>query len=193
MAIPLQLVNCPDLHYPSSRASVAFLAHLHTFTWIAWILGREFTTRGADSIRHRNPGRRLRPRIMEPRGLVGVAWVGLRNQWASTGRCLAIWSRLHTADRRCCQKHDVVVKLSLPSVCWQEEPPATQDTCRLVAEAQGASRGKLPKTSAFCPLPSTLCSLPSALCPQPSALSPHSGFVPSSKLRCSAWKVVAIV
>lgn len=99
MAIPLQLVNCPDLHYPSSRASVAFLAHLHTFTWIAWILGREFTTRGADSIRHRNPGRRLRPRIMEPRGLVGVAWVGLRNQWASTGRCLAIWSRLHTADR----------------------------------------------------------------------------------------------
>ena len=99
MAIPLQLVNCPDLHYPSSRASVAFLAHMHTFTWIAWILGREFTTRGADSIRHRNPGRRLRPRIMEPRGLVGVAWVGLRNQWASTGRCLAIWCRLHTADR----------------------------------------------------------------------------------------------
>ena len=99
MAIPLQLVNCPDLHYPSSRVSVAFLAHLHTFTWIAWILGRESTTRGSDSIRHRNPGRRLRPRIMEPRGLVGVAWVGLRNQWASTGRCLAIWCRLHTAGR----------------------------------------------------------------------------------------------
>ena len=81
---------------------------------------------------------------------------------------------------QCCQKHDVVVKLSLPSVCWQEEPPATQETCRLVAEAQGASRGKLPKTSAFrlppsalCPLPSALCSLSSALCPQPSALSPQ--------------------
>jgi hypothetical protein len=69
---------------------------------------------------------------------------------------------------QCCQKHDVVVKLSLQSVCWQEEPPATQDTCRLVAEARGASRGKLPKTSAFCPLPSALCSLSSALCPQPS-------------------------
>jgi hypothetical protein len=88
MAIPLQLVNCPDLHYPSSRVSVAFLAHLHTFTWIAWILGRESTTRGSDSIRHRHPGRRLRPRIMEPRGLVGVAWVGLRNQWTSTGGAL---------------------------------------------------------------------------------------------------------
>jgi hypothetical protein len=89
MAIPLQLVNyCPDLHYPSSRVSVAFLAHLHTFTWIAWILGRESTTRGSDSIRHSHPGRRLRPRIMEPRGLVGVAWVGLRNQWTSTGGAL---------------------------------------------------------------------------------------------------------
>ncbi|KAH8779559.1 hypothetical protein BGZ57DRAFT_853652 [Hyaloscypha finlandica] len=79
---------------------------------------------------------------------------------------------------QCCQKHDVVVKLSLPSVCWQEEPPATQETCRLVAEAQGASRGKLPKTSAFrllpsalCPLLSVFCSLPSALSPQPSALT----------------------
>jgi hypothetical protein len=92
---------------------------------------------------------------------------------------------------QCCQKHDVVVKLSLPSVCWQEEPPATQDTCRLVAEVEGEAAEDL------CLLPSALCPLSSALypplCPLPSALCPHSGFVPSSKLRCSAWKVVAIV
>jgi hypothetical protein len=89
---------------------------------------------------------------------------------------------------QCCQKHDVVVKLSLQSVCWQEEPPATQDTWRLVAEAKGP-RGE----SCRRPLPSALCPLPSVFCSLPSALSPHSGWVPSSKLRCSAWKVVAIV
>jgi hypothetical protein len=55
-----------------------------------------------------------------------------------------------------------------------------------MAEPQGAPRESC----------RSLCSLPSALRPQPSALSPQpstSGFVPSSKVRCSAWKVVAVV
>jgi hypothetical protein len=77
---------------------------------------------------------------------------------------------------QCCQKHDVVVKLSLPSVCWQEEPPATQDTCRLVAEVEGeAAEDLCLLPSALCPLSSALCPplcpLPSALCPLPSALT----------------------
>jgi hypothetical protein len=83
-------VNCPDLHYPRSRISMAFLAHLQSFnfTWIAWILDRERHNKGIRLDSTPKPWPSMRPRIMEPRGLVCVAWVELRNKWTSKPRGL---------------------------------------------------------------------------------------------------------
>jgi hypothetical protein len=88
MAFALPPVNCPDLHYPRSGISMAFLAHLQTFTWIAWILDREANNKGIrlDSTQQSWPP--MRPRIMEPRGLVCGAWVGQRNKWTTPARAL---------------------------------------------------------------------------------------------------------
>jgi hypothetical protein len=68
---------------------MAFLAHLHTFTWIAWILDREVSNKGIrlDSTPPSWPP--MRSRIMEPSGLVCVAWVRLRNGWTTTARALS--------------------------------------------------------------------------------------------------------
>ncbi|PMD33202.1 hypothetical protein L207DRAFT_589574 [Hyaloscypha variabilis F] len=92
-------VNCPDLHYPRSRISMAFLAHLQSFnfTWIAWILDRESHNKGIRLDSTPKPWPSMRPRIMEPRGLVAAPAVG------GTIRSLAVASLANgRLDSLCC-------------------------------------------------------------------------------------------
>lgn len=111
MAFFLAPVNCPDLHYPRSRISMAFLAHLQTFTWIAWIPDREPSNKGIrlDSTQQSWPP--MRPRIMEPRGLLRGAWVGQRNKWT--------WPTSALPLLQCCERHDVVVNFCA-ACCYEE-------------------------------------------------------------------------
>ena len=68
VALALLPVNCPDLRYPRSGIIMAFLAHLHTCTRIAWINSREVDDQGHPTrFDTSHPGPLMRPRIMEPR------------------------------------------------------------------------------------------------------------------------------
>jgi hypothetical protein len=105
-SLSLAPVNCPDLHYPRSRIIMAFLAHLQTFTWIAWILDREHSNKGIrlDSMQPSWPP--MRSRIMEPRGLACVARVRQRNKWTTTARALssaAVLSKARCRGKLCVQ------------------------------------------------------------------------------------------
>ena len=93
---------------------MAFLAHLQTFTWIAWILDREADDKGIRLDSTHQPWPPMRPRIIEPRGLVCVAWVGRRNKSIAAAGAAAALAE---------QRHDVVVTF----VCGL----LLQTTCRL--------------------------------------------------------------
>jgi hypothetical protein len=114
VALALLPVNCPDLRYPRSGIIMAFLAHLHTCTWIAWINSREVDQQGHPTrFDTSHPGPLMRPRIMEPRDTESNSCALLgsdKRERGTSGQRMRAEQSL-VVRLQCChfQRHDVVV------------------------------------------------------------------------------------
>lgn len=90
-------VNCPDLHYPRSRISMAFLAHLQTFTWRTWILDRERHDKGIrlDSTQQSRPPMRPKDHGAVRTRVCCLVGRGTSGHHQKTGHCQRV------AEARC--------------------------------------------------------------------------------------------